>query len=134
MAKKYRLDLTEEQAKITRDALELYSRLKMGQWDCLADLCLDINDKDYATKKFDILIPHLMSLRKFVYPDLPGGWGASYGVGKFDDADLAWEVHTVLRHCMALAKHPQGGAGIAFDEPISFRGNELAECSEIFSD
>lgn len=129
--KKYRLELTDEQAKITLKALELYSRLRNGQWTELVDLCLDLNDDDYARKKFDLLIPELMHLRKQVYPELPPQWGTSYGIGKFEDADLAWEIHEVLRNRIAWAEHPEGGAGVDFDAPISFRGNELAECETI---
>lgn len=129
--KKYRLDLTDEQAKTTSYALELYSRLRMGQWAELIDLCLDFKDDDYAHKKFDVLIPELMRLRKEVYPELSPNWGHSYGVGKFEDADLAWEIHEVLRNKIAWTEHPEGGNGVDFGKPMSFRGNELAECSLI---
>lgn len=130
MPKKYRLDMTPEQAKITEKALELYARLKMGQWGELADLCLDLNDPDYAYKKFDVLQPGLMQLRSVAYPSLHG-IGHSFGVGSFKDADLAWEVHETIRHRIAWTEHPEGGLGVDFDTPRSFRGNELAECTVI---
>ena len=129
--KKYRLDLTDEQAKITSAALELYARLRNGQWAELADLCLDLSDEDYAHKKFDLLIPELMRVRQIAYPELAPTWGTSYGVGKFKDSDLAWEIHEVLRNKIAWTEHPEGGMGVCFDKPMSFRGNELAGCSII---
>lgn len=130
MSKKYRLDLTDDQAKIVSNALELYARLKMGQWSELVDLCLEFSDPDFAHKKFDLLEPGLMDLRKIVYPELYG-LGHSFGVGKFEDADLAWEVYEVLRHRISWTEHPEGGMGVSFDKPMSFRNNELAECTVI---
>ena len=127
---KYVLTLNEDQAKITDKALELYARLRMGQWNELIDLCVDLADEDYCEKR-DQLEVALMHDRKIAYPDLSTSIGHSYGVGKFTDGDLAWEVHKVLRHRMAWTEHPEGGLGVDFDKPISFRGNELAQCEVV---
>lgn len=38
----------------------------------------------------------LLEARKKIYPELVGA-GHSYGIGKFDDADIAFDVYQVLR-------------------------------------
>lgn len=126
---RYVLDLSEDQAKQVSKALELYARLKIGQWRELSDLCLDLADKDFC-KKRDALESRLLDARKIAYPELCGS-GHSYGIGKFADADSAWEIHEVLRNKIAWTEHPEGGAGVAFSPPYSFRGNDLANCSAV---
>ena len=118
--------MNEKQAKLVSKALELYTRLRIGQWRELIDLCVEFSDEQYCEKR-DILEPKLLDARKVAYPEL-NGIGHSYGVGKFEDADLAWEVHEVLRNKIAWTEHPEGGHTVNFDKPISFRGNELAKC------
>lgn len=123
---RYILDMNEAQAKQADRAFELYARLRMGQWRELIDLCLDLAADDYCERR-EILERSLIAARKTAYPEL-SGIGHSYGVGRFEDADLAWELHEVLRNKIAWTEHPEGGFGVNFDKPISFRGNELAKC------
>ena len=127
---RYVLDMNEEQANIVDKALELYTRLRIGQWRELLDLCVPLSDEDYC-KKSDALIPVLLEARQIPYPELTSNPGHSFGVGKFEDADLAWEVHEVLRNKMAWTRHPEGGNGVNFYPPTSFRGNELAKCTAV---
>ena len=124
---RYVLEMSAEQAKMTSKALELYARLRIGQWRELDYLCLDLSDDDYCEKR-DELVSRLLAARAVAYPELGRSEGRSYGIGMFPDADLAWELHEVLRHRIAWTEHPEGGITVNFDRPISLRGNELAKC------
>lgn len=127
---KYLLDMDEEHAAIVQRALEFYSRMRMGQWQELIWLCLDMRD-DKASEKRDFMETMLLVIRDQCYPELHHTFAHSYGVGNFQDADLAWEVYASIRHCAAWAKHPEGGWTVDFDEPMSFSGNEIAKCVAI---
>lgn len=123
---KYILELDVKQAKLLADICEKYARLRMGQWQELIDMCIDYNREDY----FDAAAEckgALLSARKFAYPELYGE-GHSYGVGKFTDGDMAWEIYEVLRNKIAWTEHPEGGIGVCFDKPMCFSGHSLAKC------
>ena len=47
----------------------------------------------------------LFKARESIYPDLHGS-GHSYGVGRFDDADTAFDVHQVLRYSFGDGREP----------------------------
>lgn len=123
---KYVLEMDEEQAKILQKACEFYARVRMGQWQEVPQICLDLSDHQYI-EKLVVSKAHLQKARKAVYPDLHGE-GHSYGVGKFEDSDMAWELYEVVRHCQAWHNHPEGGIGVAFDKPMCFSGHPLAKC------
>lgn len=125
---KYVLEMNETQARILQKALEFYARVRNGQWREIPRICLDINDKHWHEKMEDSIL-FLEGARKSVYPDLMKSLSHSYGVGKFPDADMAWELYTTVRHCMAWAKNPDGGCTVDYDPPISMRGNEIAKCT-----
>lgn len=114
------LRLTEEQAKITSLACEFYARVRMGQFRELIwnqFMIRDMGDKDYFARR-DEAERLLMEARAQVYPDLGKMIGASYGMGKFDDADAAFDVHQVLRHVLGDKR-----------EPFSY--HELPECRKV---
>ena len=91
------LTLTEEQAKIVSLACEFYARVKMGQFQEISFRCLDLsipeNEYCYLRDEAERL---LLEARELIYPDLYG-FGHSYGYGKFKDADMAFDVHQVIR-------------------------------------
>lgn len=89
------LTLTEEQAQLVGRACEFYARIRMGQFGEIPFHCAEKHcPKDpEATKRA------WLELRKHIYPDLCG-IGHSYGIGKFEDADKAFDVYQVIRHTM----------------------------------
>lgn len=95
------LKLTEEQANIVSVACEFYARVKLGQfgeitWHCAQNHCPQNPDE---TEKA------MLDFRKHIYPDLVG-IGHSYGIGKFEDADKAFDVHQVIRHITGDHREP----------------------------
>lgn len=95
---KYILELTEEQLRVLSTACEFYARIRIGQfkeitWHCMDWKDCDIND---MCRRRDEAERILLEARKQIYPDLHG-YGHSYGIGKFKDADLSFDIYQVAR-------------------------------------
>lgn len=107
------LILTTEQAEIVSHACEFYARIKMGQFDEIPFLCLPhgLPGGEYCNRR-QAADKALLEARKYIYPELHG-IGHSYGVGKFNDADKAYDVHQVLRYALGDPRTP-----FTFDEPL----------------
>lgn len=103
---KYILDLNEAQAKSVAQACEFYARIKMGQFDKIPSLLLsnELSGNDYCNRR-DTSNKYLLDARKVIYPDL-NGIDHSYGVGKFPDADRAFDVYQVLRYALGDPREP----------------------------
>lgn len=114
---KYLLKLNEEQAKICARACEFYARIRMGQFDEILFHCLDVGGDEFFDRR-DIAEDCLIAARKAIYPEL-GGRGQSYGIGKFEDADMSFDIYQVLRE-----KFPYDGR-----EPFSY--GDLPECEVV---
>lgn len=100
-----KLTLTDEQAKIVARACEFYARVKIGQFEeILHELHKDFRAENYSARR-DEAQRHLFKARHYIYPELMG-YGHSYGIGKFDDADQAYDVHQVIRYAMGSKKEP----------------------------
>ena len=121
-----KLTMTEEQAKIVSLACEFYARVRMGQFNEIVWHLLDIKipSGEYCERR-EKAEQLLLDVRKQLYPDLHGA-GHSYGIGKFDDADLAFDVHQVIRHEMGDGRTPSS----YHDLPIC----ERVELSSIATD
>lgn len=109
------LRLTPEQAEIVARACEFYARIKMGQFDEIPYHCLqhELPGNEYCNRR-QAAERALLEARKYIYPELHG-IGHSYGVGKFQDADRAFDVYQVLRYALGDPRTP-----FTFDEPLPF--------------
>ena len=115
---KYKLTLTKEQAQIVSLACEFYARIKMGQFQEIPyHLMMDQPLADNWCERRDAAETYLLQARKMIYPEL-GGYGHSYGLGKFEDADMAFDVHQVIRHKFGDKRPP-------------FSYHELPICEEV---
>ena len=99
---KYILELNEEQAEVVSTACEVFARIKMGQfneivWHCAEKHCVD--DPEEVQRLW-------LKLRKHIYPELIEHAGHSYGMEKFRDADLAFDVHQVIRRNFGDPREP----------------------------
>lgn len=95
------LRLTEEQANIVSSACEFYARIQMGQFQEIGYTC----PKMPGALGYDEVTAAWLALRKCIYPELKGP-GHSYGIGKFDTADKAYDVHQVIRYVMGDKREP----------------------------
>lgn len=112
-----KLELTDEQAQIVSVACEFYARVRMGQFNEIVMNTLDMSlpTGDYCTRR-DNAEKLLLEARKELYPELHGV-GHSYGMGKFDDADRAYDVHQVIRYVLG-------------DDRTPFSYHELPKCTK----
>ena len=103
---KYKLTLTEKQAQIVAAACEFYLRIRLGQFGEITFLDMidqSMDGTEWCNRR-DAADAYLFKARGLIYPELGEGRGSSYGVGRFEDADTAYNVYQVLRE-----KFPKDG-------------------------
>lgn len=96
-----KLELTDEQAKIVATACEFYARMKMGQFGEIIWNCAHNHYVEHPGEAERLWL----QLRKHIYPDLQGV-GHSYGVGKFPEADKAYDVYQVIDYALNGKREP----------------------------
>ena len=100
MSKEITLKLTTEQAAILNDACEMYMRTFMGQFDHIVfELMVMQPMNDKWCDRRDAAEDKMMEARQYIYPELHGR-GHSYGIGRFREADIAYNIHQVVRHAL----------------------------------
>lgn len=96
-----RLTMSEETAEIVSRACEFYARVKMGQFGEIVWWCAEHHYVEEARAAEQAWL----EFRKHIYPELHGV-GHSYGIGKFEDADRAFDVYQVLRRQFGDSRTP----------------------------
>ena len=107
MNREIMLTLTEDQAAIVSRACEFYCRIFLGQFQEIPFELMfrqSMADGEWCYRR-EMAEEKLIEARKFIYPDLCGV-GHSYGVGKFPNADMAWNTYQVLRHALGDERRP----------------------------
>jgi hypothetical protein len=120
---KYTLTLNEDQARILIRALDLYSRIGIGQFEEVAQvydrgLKLDLPTRDRIRVGLNI------AKAEAGHPV-----NGSYGIhnAKVDDEfRVAYDLQKVVRHRLAWDRQPQGGLGVDFDTPDQSGSQPLA--------
>lgn len=125
--KVYKLELTPEQARIVSRACELYSRLHIGQLRELNEELLLAESTDNICERREAAEDLLYELKEVYFPSLIS-LGHSYGLGKREWADRAWNVHQAIRHKMAWDEHPEGGLQVWFDPPLPLGLEPVPKC------
>lgn len=118
---KYRMTMTEPQARLVIRALDFFSRLRMGQFGELIGLVLPVSDgdiDDYKRRR-DEAERILLDARDVLMPELRDmhSLHGSYGVYAFDDSRAAWHTLQAIRSCIAWHNNPAGGWTVDFDKP-----------------
>lgn len=99
---KYILEITQEQADIISLATDLYSRIRLGQFDRIIDHTLEerideIGVGEFIQRKKDAE-KHLLAARTVCFPKLENTFQQSYGIGHDKKCQVAWNVHQILRY------------------------------------
>ena len=132
---KYRLEMSEEQARTTIAALDLAIRIRLGQWNEIVEQCLecDYDDIDEYLKRKEDAVYILEQAREIAMPELAGKMMAcSYGVYKFDYTERAFNVMKAVRSCMAWHENPQGGIEVIYDRPSAVNvTEEMPRCEVV---
>lgn len=90
------LHLTDEQAKIAARACEFYARIVLGQFNEIIFELANSDNVHRIAECRDEIEAELLNVRGYFYPELRG-LGQSYGVGKFEHADKAYDVYQAIR-------------------------------------
>jgi hypothetical protein len=126
---KYTIHLTERQARVIVDALDLFSRIGMGQLKEVAyvlrqnplpsydpDLEIRTNLLFKIRDKLDILARYWMKG--------PGYYGIT-SKSISDKFRIAWDIQQVVRHRLAWDRNPKGDITIDFDNPMKTSEEDL---------
>lgn len=118
------LKINEEQAKVIRDACELFARLHMGQIDELRLLRLS-PDNEYVQTEFLFKV-----LKLQLFPELTAN--AYFGITAPeipDKARVAYDLHQVIRKFLAGPKPEGSFPYVIYDEPM--RTSQAVELAKI---
>lgn len=99
------LMLTDSQAQVVSRACEFYSRIMLGQFKEIIFELVNCDTVDAVSEHRNEIESLLYEARDLIYPDLHGS-GQSYGIGKFECADTAYDVHQVLRILFGDTRQP----------------------------
>ena len=118
MENKYALYLNEEQAKVVLQALDLFSRIHMGQVEEV-DAIIRLYGINQKTKDLDGMKNAMAMFKKAAFPELSSTSYHGINSSDIDDnARVAWDIQQVLRNVIAWHKTPQGGMTVDFDVPM----------------
>lgn len=123
---RYVLTLTRDQAITTQNALELYARLRIGQFERIPEMMLDFGSgvDDYC-KRRDLANDLLKVVACIIYGKNTYGW-PDVEQDKFHHR--AWNIYATLRYHMAWHDNPEGGWEVCFDKPYPWGGEPVPEC------
>lgn len=126
------MKLTAEQAYTIEDALELYSRINMGQFDQV-EYMLQMDTFDQAMKrpKYDreLAKQYLESARRTIFTSEVNG--AYTGIQMTSErSKISWDIYQQLRHDISHFKYPYEpleSRGRSFDRPFITSKEPLPE-------
>lgn len=91
------LTMSEDTARVVSEACEFYARMRLGQYKEIIWHMMEGHPTAEWCERRERAEQYLYMARTEIMPELHG-WGHSYGMGKFEDADRAFDVHQVLRN------------------------------------
>lgn len=121
--KNYTLTVNERQAQIIAAALDLYSRIGIGQFEEVLQVYDPLAKLDLQTRE---RIRAGLNIAKVEAGHPTSG---SYGITNSavdDQFRVAYDVRQVVRHRLAFDRQPQGGMGVDFDTPHPTGAEPLA--------
>lgn len=124
-----KIKLTDHQADVLIEALDLYSRIHLGQFEEVGYIArvYDISRNavvDYdAFNEFEDRIRDAKTLLGF---DRNGSYGI-FNKQVNDIARVAYDMQQVLRNHLAWKRNPEGGIQVCFDVPHKTGSEDLIE-------
>ena len=121
----YQLTVTKDQAKVMQQALDLYTRILMGQLHMVPETVA----REYGTfPEYEQLERTMAELKDMLFPGKPGQ--AAFGIGSpelADKAKISVDILDVIRHRIAWDENPEGGLGVNFHSPMHWGTERLPE-------
>lgn len=111
--KKFTITVNEQQAQLLVNALDLYSRVGLGQFEEVGVV--------YYNAMTSFGLPDRLR-EAFITAKIAAGHpsNGSYGIHSPEVHDKfrnAWDIQQVIRNCLAWDRNPKGGFQVNFDEP-----------------
>lgn len=124
--KGYILVMSEEQAYVVEQAVELLARLKIGQFERITEMLLPVRGvEDYHTRRATANDALRLAANLVLGRD-----AYNHPNSMKDDVHCrAWDVYQMLRSTRCWHTNPNGGIAVCFDTPRSTMGEQLPFCS-----
>jgi hypothetical protein len=109
--------LTPEQAGVVVDALDLLSRIHIGQFHTISEQFFEkLLDSDAIIRMENCLL----EARQEVFPELtgPGHSHSMTGEKVAEAGKVSWDILQVVRNASAFAGNPEGGHTVDFNDPM----------------
>lgn len=124
---KVQVELSLKQANIIQEALDLYSRLGIGQFNSIKSVPIaGEGNPDYYELE-DIF----NQLHNLYCPELQGGYYGIFNEKTPQQSKIAWDIQQVLRHDISWYLHPEGDITVNFDKPLQSAKENLCKCKII---
>jgi hypothetical protein len=105
--------LTPEQARVVVSALDLYSRLHIGQFREIGWLFRS------NIENVEVVDALLEELRQHCHPGLSPNQSHGIASAKVaEQAKVAWDIQQVIRQVEAYGREPNGGITVSFNDPL----------------
>ncbi len=122
----YNIKVSNKQIQIIQEALDLYSRLGMGQVDELISPFsgpLQIYHEDHEEAKV-----YCEGLKRLAFPGLStNAYYGIFGEKTAEDSKISYDLIQVMRNVVAWHQNPEGGMGVNFDKPLAASDEALCE-------
>lgn len=109
---KYLLEIDKEHAKVIIEALDVFSRIHMGQLEVVAEQHVHSfdNAEDFIELRKTI---NLLKSDLGLHPN--AHWGIR-SPRVIESAKVAFDIQQIIRHRLAWDRCPEGGHGVDFQE------------------
>lgn len=138
----YTMTLNEKQLQTIQEALEVYSRLGVGQWHPAFE-CLPL-DKSLDHEEWRCFLNKIgVEMRRFTKHEIDGYQSSLgvYGNEAPESAQIAWDIYQVVRHHLSWSRAIELGyvegfgsprnwdemVSVRYDEPLPVSGESLAK-------
>lgn len=114
--------LTMEEYRVLYNALDLYSRIWIGQYDHIAYDMRWKKEFEELDKHRDEIVLDFINLRAILMPEIIGyGYYGSHGIYSPERdyrAGVSYDILQEMRYKVSWFEHPEGGHGFDFDKPL----------------
>ncbi len=125
--KLYTITVNERQARILVAALDIYSRIGIGQFEAAAEV-YDVAFR-LAVEVKDRIRAGLRIAKEAAGHPANGSFGI-HNASVADDFRNAFDLQQVIRNRLAWDRKPEGGVQVDFDEPRQIGTEPLAKITE----
>ncbi len=135
---KFRLEMTETQARAIVAALDLAIRIHLGQFGRIVDECMEWEPgkTDEWCQRRERAEALLLQARNIIMPELQDmhSLHGSHGVYSGVERERLYNLMLAVRSCLAYHEQPEGGYTVDFRKPMAIHVNEEMPKCEVVED